>query len=165
MLRQSGPLKLTIGCINRKHDSWQHNVVLEMFQEYSSKPNVAIVGKFNAANINRRILTSFSQSHFQISLCGTILHIGLIQDVKERTWIFSKQRVSRIDLVFSNYQNEISDNEYSEPIRKVDYWSISFCFKHTTELFTTEMRRDMFPHLFALSETWSSNSNPPISFC
>lgn len=70
---------------------------------------------------------------FEMTLCDTILHSGLIQLVKKLMRIVSNERAFYLELVFLKYENEVGVIEYDELIVKFDRSLISLRLNHATQ--------------------------------
>lgn len=103
--------------------------------------------KFNTPSIVWSSLTSSSQSCFGIPLWEKFLRTGPTQQVKGPTWFVSTQRASRLELVFSKYQNELSEIQYVEPIENSDHSTMFFRFNHATQR----------PTIDVLPNTWKAD--------
>ena len=86
---------------------------------------ICILGDFNMPNINWNLVTDCQNSSFANDFCNLINYNFLTQKVCEPTRVF-KDSQSILDLIFSNYPDEICNVNVDSDVLSSDHFVVSF---------------------------------------
>ena len=138
----TGKDKLLCACLYRNGDTNDLNneLLIKLFHTMTSKKysHLIIMGDFNFPDIDWDTLTSKikNENDINVKFINCVRDCYLFQHVTEATRLRGSNEPSKLDLIFSNEENMVSDIEYLAPLGKSD---------HSVLAFTVKCRRDTSP--------------------